>query len=197
MMMVASRENMVAGGIGGAMVAAVLAVFFASHYPALVHPGAAVQSAAAEGNPNALVIPTVEELCKAQGIGDGAALASCKFDENSAAEFVIAWMGLNGFLANGEIDISAIQFAADLGPDPANPLSDPDSNLDPSAGLDPTLALPNSDADLDPFTGLPADQTFQTPAEIAMYCLSNATDWIQIHDCISRYDPSTRFTGGF
>jgi len=69
--------------------------------------------------------------------------------------------------------------------------------LSRSAGLDPTLALPNSDADLDPFTGLPTDQTFQTPAEIAMFCLSDAADWIQIHDCISRYDPSTRFTGGF
>jgi hypothetical protein len=37
----------------------------------------------------------------------------------------------------------------------------------------------------------------QTPAEIAMFCLSNAMDWLQIHECISRYDPSTRFTGGF
>jgi hypothetical protein len=30
-----------------------------------------------------------------------------------------------------------------------------------------------------------------------MFCLSNAMDWLEIHDCISRYDPSTRFTGGF
>jgi hypothetical protein len=196
-MMVASRENIVAGGIGGAMVLAVFALFFASHYQALLHPGAAAQNVAAEANPNILVIPSVEAMCKAQGMAAGAPMESCKTDENSSAEFVIAWMGLNGFLTNGGIDMGAIQLAADLGPDAANPLSDPDPNLDPSAGLDPTLALPNSDADLDPFTGLPADQTFQTPAEIAMFCLSNATDWLEIHDCISRYDPSTRFTGGF
>ena len=195
--MVASRENIVASGIGGAMVLAVLALFFASHYQALVHPGAAVQNVAAEANPNLLVIPSVEELCKAQGAADGAALESCKNDENSAAEFVIAWMGLNNFLANGQIDLGAIELAGELGPDAANPLTDPDPNLDPSAGLDPTLALPNTDANLDPVTGLPLDQSFQTPAEIAMYCLSNAMDWLEIHDCISRYDPSTRFTGGF
>ena len=195
--MVASRENIVAGSIGGAMVLAVLALFFVSHYQALLHPGAAVQSGAVEANPNVLVIPSVEEMCKAHGAADGAALDMCKFDENSAGEFVIAWMGLNNFLANGEIDMGAIQLAADLGPNATNPLTDPDPSLDPSAALDPTLALPNSDADLDPFTGLPSDQTFQTPAEIAMFCLSNATDWIEIHDCISRYDPSTRFTGGF
>jgi hypothetical protein len=178
------------------MLLAVFALFFVSHYQALLHPGA-VQSSAAEANPNVLVIPSVDQMCKGLGAGDAAALASCKNDENSAAEFVIAWMGLNNFLANGEIDMGAIQLAAELGPDAANPLSDADPNLDPSAGLDPTLALPNSDADLDPFTGLPADQTFQTPAEIAMFCLSSAGDWVGIHDCISRYDPSTRFTGGF
>jgi hypothetical protein len=194
--MVASRENLVAGGLGGAMVLAVLALFFASHYQALLHPGA-VQSAAVEPNPNTLVIPSVEEMCKALGIPDGAAMDSCKNDENAAAEFVIAWMGLNNFLANGEIDMGAIELAGELGPDAVNPLTEPDADLDPSAGLDPTLALPNSDADLDPLTGLPLDQTFQTPAGIAMYCLSNAMDWIEIHDCISRYDPSTRFTGGF
>jgi len=195
--MVASRENILAGGLGGAMVLAVLALFFASHYQPLLHPGAAVQNAAAEPTQNVLVIPTVEEMCKAAGAADGAAMEACKTDENSAAEFVIAWMGLNNFLANGEIDIGAIQAAADLGPDPANPLTDPDPNLDPSAGLDPSLALPNTDADIDPATGLPLDQTFQTPAEIAMYCLSNSADWLQIHECIQRYDPSTRFTGGF
>lgn len=195
--MVASRENMLAGGLGGAMVLAVLALFFASHYQALLHPGAAVQSAAVEPNPNALVIPSVEELCRAQGATDGAAMETCKNDESAAAEFVIAWMGLNNFLSNGEIDMGAIELAGELGPDPGNPLTDPDPNLDPSAGLDPSLALPNSDADLDPATGLPLDQTFETPAAIAMYCLSNAMDWIEIHDCIQRYDPSTRFTGGF
>lgn len=195
--MVASRENIVAGGLGGAMVLAVFALFFVTHYQALLHPGAVAQNVAAEVNPNVLVIPSVEEMCKGLGANDAAALDACKTDENSAGEFVIAWMGLNGFLANGEIDMSAIQLAGELGPDAVNPLTDADPNLDPSAGLDPTLALPNSDADLDPFTGLPADQTFQTPAEIAMFCLSDAADWIQIHDCIARYDPSTRFTGGF
>jgi hypothetical protein len=196
MTMAAKRENIVAGTLGGAMVLAVLAVFFASHYQALLHPGA-VQSAAVQANPNTLAFPSVEEMCKAQGVPEGAAMDSCKTDENAAGEFVIAWMGLNNFLANGEIDISAIELAGELGADPGNPLNDPDPALDPSAGLDPTLALPNTDADIDPTTGLPLDQDFQTPAEIAMYCLSNSMDWLQIHDCISRYDPSTRFTGGF
>ena len=195
--MTASRENIFAGTIGGAMVLAVLAVFFASHYQALLNPGAAVQNASVEAGSNTLNIPSVTDLCKGLGAAEGEALKACAFEENSAAEFVIAWMGLNGFLANGVIDMGAIQLAADLGPNATNPLSDPDASLDPSAGLDPTAALPNSDADLDPATGLPLDQTFQSPAEIAMFCLSNAADWVQIHDCISRNDPSTRFTGGF
>jgi hypothetical protein len=111
-------------------------------------------------------------------------------------------MGLNGFLANGAIDISQIQLAAELGSDATSPLSSPDNSLaDPSlapglGGGDPNLGDPSAgEPNIDPATGLPVDQSFDSPAGIAMYCLSNSMDWLQMHDCISRYDPSTRFTG--
>ena len=119
-------------------------------------------------------------------------MASCQSEENDAAEFVIAWMGLNGFITNGAIDLAQIQLAAELGTDATSPLTGPDpSLLDPGLDGDSGGAEP----DIDPATGLPVDQNFDSPAEIAMYCLSNSMDWLQMHDCISRYDPSTRFTG--
>src|SRR5437764_593103 len=70
-------------------------------------------------------IPTIDEMCKAVG-ATSANLESCKNDESAAAEFVIAWMGLHGFVANGTIDVGMIQLAADLGTDPASPLTNPD-----------------------------------------------------------------------
>jgi len=118
-------------------------------------------------------------------------MASCLEQENAAAEFVIAWMGFNGFIANGAIDMQQIQLAAELGPDATSPLTNPDPLLDP--GADPSLG---QEPDIDPATGLPVDQDFESPAQIAMFCLSGPTDWLQLHDCISRYDPSTRFNGG-
>ena len=191
-----NRENIVAAAIGGAMFLGVGGFFVATHYQALLHPGAANKNVAAEATTNGLNIPTVDEMCKAAG-ATGANMASCQNDENAAAEFVIAWMGLNGFITNGAIDMGQIQLAAELGSDATSPLSDPDpSLLDPSLGGDPSLADPSlAEPNIDPQTGLPVDQSFDTPAEIAMYCLSNSMDWLQMHECISRYDPSTRFTG--
>jgi len=87
-------------------------------------------------------------------------------------------MGLHGFLTNGAIDPAQIQYAGDVAEDATPPDVDPD-------------AEPN----IDPATGQPVEQEFASTAELAMFCLSNSMDWLQLHDCISRYDPSTRFTG--
>jgi hypothetical protein len=196
-MAMAKRENIIAAGLGGAMILGVLSLFFSTHYRALLHAGAAMQNLAAEAaNANGLNIPTIDEMCKAAG-ATADNMASCQSEENAAAEFVIAWMGLNAFLTNGSIDIGQIQLAAELGPDAASPLTNPDPSLvDPGLG-DPSLGDPSAEPNIDPATGLPVDQSFDTPAEIALYCLSNSMDWLQMHDCISRYDPSTRFNGGF
>jgi hypothetical protein len=185
------RENIVAASLGGAMLLMVLALFFATHYQALLRTGSvAKENIVAEAADNGLNIPTVDEMCKNLG-ATAANMAACRDEENQAGEFVIAWMGLNGFVTNGAIDVSQIQLAAELGGNPASPVSGLDPSLDSSLGGDTAAGEPN----IDPATGLPVDQTFDSPAGIAMYCLGNAMDWLQMHDCISRYDPSTRFTG--
>ena len=189
------NENVLATALGGAMVLAVVALFFGTHYQALFHPGAASQAAnAAPANPNALNIPTIDEMCKAQG-ATSANMAACQSDEQAAAEFVIAWMGLNGFLTNGGIDIEQIQLAASLGENSTGDLlSDPGLTGDP--GLDPTAdADPTAEPNIDPATGLPVTENFDSAAQIAMYCMSSSDDWLKMHDCISRSDPSSRFTG--
>ena len=185
------RETILAAGLGGAMVLGVGGVFVGTHYQALLHPGVAKQRGAQEAaaNPNALNILSVDEMCKAAG-ATADNLASCREQESAAAEFVVAWMGFNGFIVNGGIDMEQIQLAATLGPEAASPLTDSDL-LDPSA--DPSLG---QEPNIDPATGLPVDQSFETPAQIAMFCMSGPLDWLQLHDCISRYDPSTRFDGG-
>ena len=192
----AKRENIMAASLAGAMILMVAALFFATHYRALLHPGARQENLAAEAaNTNGLNIPTVDEMCKTLGATKDT-MASCLNEENQAAEFVIAWMGLNGFLTDGVIDLSQIQLAAELGSGAASPLSGSDPSLDPSLGGDPSLLDPSAgDPNIDPATGLPVDQNFDSPAGIAMFCMSNSMDWLQMHDCISRYDPSTRFTG--
>jgi hypothetical protein len=195
MMAMKNRETILAVGLGGAMVLAVSGVFVATHYQALLHPGAVQQTAAAAANPGGLNIPTIDEMCKAVG-ATSANMAACQNDENAAAEFVVAWMGLNGFIVNGSIDVSAIEFAAELGPDASSALISPDpSLLDPSLdpSLDPTGGDPTADLGIDPQTGLPLDQTFETPAQIAQFCLGTSMDWLQMHDCISKYDPSTQY----
>ena len=144
---------------------------------------------------NGLNIPSIDEMCKAAG-ATADNLASCKNDESAAAEFVIAWMGLHGFVANGNIDMGLIQLAADLGTDPASPLTNPDVSLaDPSLGGDPNAAETGAEPNIDPATGLPVTESFESPAQIAMFCLGDSMDWLQLHDCISRYDPSSRFDG--
>ena len=134
-------------------------------------------------------------MCKAAG-ATSANMASCQNDENAAAEFVVAWMGLNGFITNGTIDVSAIEFAAELGGDAASPLTNPDpSLLDPTLdpSLDPSGGDPTAELGVDPQTGLPLDQTFESPAQIAQFCLGTSMDWLQMHDCISKYDPSSQY----
>jgi len=193
------RQTYIAGALGGAMVLAVLTLFFATHYRALFNFGAAQQGASTQPleNSSGLNIPTIDQMCQAVG-ATSANMADCQNDESQAAEFVIAWMGLNGFLNNGNIDVDQINLAAELGPNPTSPLTGGlDPNTDADQPPDPALlgADPASDPGLDPATGLPLDQTFDSPAQIAMFCMSQSMDWLQMHDCISRYDPSSRFTG--
>jgi len=189
------RENIIAAGLGGAVLLAVVALFLATHYRALLYPGAAGKAANADTNPNGLTIPSIDEMCKAAG-ATSANMESCKNDESAAAEFVIAWMGLHGFVANGAIDAGLIGLAAELGTDPASPLTSLDAGLgDPSLGDDPNAAETGAEPNIDPATGLPVTESFDSPAQIAMFCLSGSMDWLQLHDCISRYDPSSRFNG--
>ena len=193
------RENIIAAVVGGAVLLAVVGLFFGTHYRALLHPGAAGK-VVAEADQFGLTIPTIDEMCKAIG-ATSANMESCKNDESAAAEFVIAWMGLHGFVANGTIDTSLIQLAEDLGTDPASPLINPDAGLAPDLGLtDPSLSDPNAaetgaEPNIDPATGLPVTESFESPAQIAKFCLGDSMDWLQLHDCISRYDPSSRFDG--
>jgi hypothetical protein len=190
-----NRENIIAAGLSGVVLLAVVALFLGTHYRALLHPGAAATNAVAEANPYALTIPTIDDMCKAVG-ATGANMESCKNDENAAAEFVIAWMRLHGFVANGDIDISLIQLAEDLGTDAASPLINPDLSLaDPSLGGDPSALETGAEPNIDPSTGIPVTESFESPAQIAKFCLGDSMDWLQLHDCISRYDPSSRFDG--
>jgi len=141
-MAMAKRENIIAAGLGGAMILSVAGLFLGTHYQALLRPGAAKQNLAAEvaADPNGLNIPSIDDMCKAAG-ATAENMASCQSEESAAAEFVIAWMGLNGFLTNGAIDMAQIQLAAELGSDAASPLTDPDpSLLDPSLDGDPSAA---------------------------------------------------------
>ena len=170
------RKDVVAAVLGGAMMLAA-GGFFTVRYYTEPHPNAVNGAGGAQTRTNGLNIPTVDQMCQRQG-ATAANMADCRNDENQAGEFVIAWMGLHGFVTDGAIDPGQIQFASELAEDATPPDVDPD-------------AEPN----IDPATGQPVDQDFTSPAEIAMYCLSNSMDWLQLHDCISRYDPSTRFTG--
>jgi hypothetical protein len=188
------RENIIAAGLGGAVLLAVVGLFLGTHYRALLYPGAAGQAVAVVDQ-NGLNIPSIDEMCKAAGATSDN-LASCKNDESAAAEFVIAWMGLHGFVANGNIDMSLIQLASELGTDPASSLTNPDDSLaDPSLLGDPNAAETGAEPNIDPATGLPVTESFESPAQVAMFCLGDSMDWLQLHDCISRYDPSSRFNG--
>lgn len=191
-----SKAEWIAGGLGGAMVLAVTAVFGVTHYQALLH-GGAHQPASNTAAAGVLNFPTVADICKAAGVG-GADMAACISDETSAQEFVGAWLGLNGFLADGRIDIEQIQLSAELAAaDPGinPPAGDPLDPLDSSPdGLGPETPLP---ADVnDPLTVPTASDHAPTPAQIAQYCLVTAgDDWLKLHDCIAHNDPSSSLDG--
>ncbi len=190
MMAMHRRENIIAAGLSGAVLLAVVGLFLGTHYRALLHPGAAGK-AVADAEQYGLTIPTIDEMCKAVG-ATSVNLESCKNDESAASEFVVAWMGLHGFVANGTIDTSLIQLAEDLGTDLASPLVNP---ADPILGGDPNAAETGAEANIDPTTRIPVTESFESPAQIAKFCLGDSMDWLQLHDCISRYDPSSRFDG--
>jgi hypothetical protein len=185
--------------IGGTAMAAALAFFTITYEPP---PPSQVAELAT------LNIPTVEEMCAGLGASDPQSLMECTAVESSAGEFVIAWMGLNGFILNGGIDIEQIQLIAEL--DNANavdPLSTFDPTIDPGVAIDPTLDPnfdPNADPLLDgsptlggvtdPLTG-ETSPVFASSAQLAMFCLGGATDWISLQDCISMNDQSTQLGG--
>jgi len=193
-------REMMGSVIGGTAVAAALAFFTITHEPAPPSQDIVEQAT--------LNIPTVEEMCAALGATDPQSLMECSAVESSAGEFVIAWMGLNGFILNGGIDIEQIQLIANL--DDANavdPAQTFDPTIDPGLGLDPGVdpALdPSLDPALsgdpllggvtDPLTG-DTSPVFSSPAQLAMFCLSQAIDWISLQDCVSMNDPSTQLGG--
>jgi hypothetical protein len=181
-----NRRHIVIAAVAGVAVAAVLTFFAVSYREALFPPDKQAE-AEAPANPNALNIPSVDTMCKTLGAAEGDPLKQCQADENAAAEFVIAWMGFNGFLSEGGIDLQQIQFTASL--DQTDPLLPADS--DPSVGGSP---------DIDPVTGTPVGGAFGSPAQLALYCLGSTADWMRMHECISQNDPSTSLeaaiTGG-
>lgn len=192
-----NRAEWIAGGLGSAMLLAVVAVFAVTHYRAVIHPGAQ-QTSVAQTAPAGLSFPTVEQMCKAAGAAPGD-MAGCISDETSAAEFVGAWLDLNGFITNGRIDTDQIQLSAELdaaddpglaAPSVVDPLnSDPLSSPDPS---DSGLAAPGADNAL-PGTGATSSSS---PAQVALLCLQTAADdWLKMHDCIAQNDPSSTLDG--
>jgi hypothetical protein len=188
-----SRET-IGSVIGGTAAAVALAFFALTHQP---------PAATDEAERVSLNIPTLEQMCIALGASDPQSMMDCQGLEGSAGEFVIAWMGLNGFILNGDIDIQQIESIAML--DEANtvdPLSTFDPTIDPGFALDPTLD-PNFDPNADPLLdGAPTlggvtdpntgetSPVFGSPAQLALYCLSGASDWLTLQDCISMNDPT-------
>jgi hypothetical protein len=156
------------------------------------------QASVAQAGPTGLSFPTVEQMCKAAGAGP-ADMADCVSDETSAAEFVGAWLELNGFITNGRIDTDQIQLSAELdaaddpglaAPSSVDPLdSDPLSTAD---AADSGLAAPGTDNAL-PGTGATSSSS---PAQVALLCLQTAADdWLKMHDCIAHNDPSSSLDG--
>jgi len=194
-------REMMGSVIGGIVTAAALAFFAFTHVP----PPAPSQDIVDQAT---LSIPTIEQMCTGLGAADPQSLMECQAVESSAGEFVIAWMGLNGFILNGGIDIQQIQLIADLdnayAVDPAQTF---DPTIDPGLGIDPGLDL-SADPSLDPALNgdlvlggvtdpLSGETTpvFASPAQLAMFCLGGAVDWISLQDCISMNDRSTQFGG--
>jgi hypothetical protein len=205
------RSDTIIFTVGGVALAAVLVLFGVTHYRALQ----AQQQTAQDSDPQAtLNIPTIEAMCATSGPANSDTFKQCQADETASQEFVVAWMGFNGFLANGNIDLEQLQLQANLGgSDPFGLSSATDPSLggdpslagDPSLGGDPSLSDPSlggltgGSATLggavDPVTGAESP-TFQSTAELALYCLSESTDWTKLHDCIAENDPSSQLGGG-
>jgi len=189
------RRETVAAFMAGIVMAAVLAVIGVTHYRALLR--IPTPDAQASADQTGLNIPTIDQMCTTLGATAADALKQCQADESAAGEFVVAWMGLNGFMGNGGIDIEQIQLLASL--DSSDPFA-PDSSLglDPSLGGDPTLGGGSGDTLLggvtDPLTG-ESTPLFQSAAQLALFCLGESADWTKLHECISENDPSSRFSG--
>ncbi|HEX5281553.1 MAG TPA: hypothetical protein VFW28_15845 [Micropepsaceae bacterium] len=194
-----NRAEWIAGGLGSAVLLAVIGVFAVTHYQAVVHPGAQQASVAQQTGPAGLSFPTVEQMCKAAGAG-AADMADCVNEETSAAEFVGAWLELNGFVANGRIDLEQIQLSAELdaADDPGlvgGPLSADPLDADPLSAATPADSGPVApDAD-NVLPGTPTSSS-SSPAQIALLCLQDAADdWLKMHDCIAHNDPSSTLGG--
>ena len=193
-----NRAEWVAGGLGSAMLLAVIGVFAVTHYRVVIHPPAQ-RTSVAQAAPASLNFPTVQQMCKAAG-ADASNRADCVSDETSAAEFVGAWLELNGFITNGQIDTDQIQLSAELdsandpglvgGPQSVDPLdADP---LSPPVPSDSGLATPDTD---DVLPGTEATSS-SSPAQVALLCLQTAADdWLKMHDCIAHNDPSSTLDG--
>jgi len=199
--MMSTRRDTITLIIGGVALAAVVAFFGATHYRAFF-PTTPVASDEPVSQAT-LTIPTIDEMCAGLGATQGDALKQCQTDESAAGEFVIAWMGLNGFIADGAISIDQIQLLASLDSDPlgldSSAGADPALSGDPSLGLDalsdPSVTDPVFGNLGDPFA-TDTSSTFSSAAELALFCLGQSQDWLRMHDCISENDPSRRFSGG-
>jgi hypothetical protein len=113
-------------------------------------------------------------MCAGLGAtGDG--LVQCRADEASAAEYVAAWFGFNGFVSNGAIDMEQVQLMASLDYD--DPLSVEHGAADP---------LSSGEPEIDPTTGEAVEGAFQSPAQLAMTCLGSSNDWLKLHDCLAQ-----------
>ena len=164
-MVVAKRTRDAIIVLGAVAAAAALVLPFAMRQAPAIKASAPPAIAESGGRP----VPTADQMCAARGV-TGADLEQCRSDEASAEEYVAAWMGLYGFLGAGGIDTDQIQLQASLGD------NDP---LSPHPELDPT-GIPGLDVS--------ADQ-FQSPAQVAIYCLARLDDWMQLHDCLAENDP--------
>ena len=160
-----TRENVTL--LGGAAILAVLLPFAIK--PMSVPPPAASQDAPVQDA--GLQIPTIDQMCAMQGAA-GDALEACREDETAAQEYVGAWMDYNGFINEGGLDLGQIELLASL------------------ADNDPLLANPLTDTD--PATAIPGVDTtpdqFQSPAQLALFCLTGADDWVRLHDCLAEND---------
>jgi hypothetical protein len=166
-----TRERLLVVVLAGLVLSGGLAVFLTTHRTI---PAAAVAAEAA--NAQGMTMPTIDEMCASQGAEEGELLQQCQAAENAAGEYVVAWMGLQGFIVNGAIDVDQIQLHSEL--DETDPLLAP--SIDPLVGGTP---------EVDPLTGEFVPGSFQSTAQVALFCLMSSTDWITLQNCIAQSDP--------